>query len=649
MIFGPIPPFPLVGGTPVPHNHSMPTATQRSLGAVAALAAGTVSMLLLASTNPSAAVAPPTSPKAGPTAPRATGVDSATITIANFQTGFQPKNVDLKPGGELTVVNNDIQTHTFTSVAHDGRGHPFFDVTIPAGSQKKIKAASALRQATYHFYCRIHPQMTGTLTIGTGGPVPQHVPKFRQPLVQPPRLTGSHLRIVMRKTNVRVLPHGPRTPMWTYGGSFPGPTIVRRTGQDTKVTFVNHLPRKVGAVTIHQHGGHQASRYDGQPMSHLIRHGHRLTYDYPLVDRGTPLPAALRFYHDHRMGRTARNNWFGLQGMFLTTDPSDASRGLPHGKYDLPLMFTDRSFTASNRLRNPFRHTSMPMRAGRSMPPMSGMKRMSATDPPTMPSVGDKVLVNGRYAPYKYVRAGRYRLQILNASPFSSYDFALSDGRPFVQIGTGSGLLPHPVTRRDILLGPAQRADVVVDFRKLQGTHVLLSSIRRSHGSSTGIGTRKAALMQFRVGGQTRQVVHVPATLTRIAPMRIPHQVAKTWTFGVGHDKHGSFWAVNGKRFDPTRVDHRVRLGSTELWKLRNTSDMTHFVHLHEELWRTVRRDGRRPPPWERGYEDTWRLDPGETVLVAARFTDFTGDFMVHCHMLDHEDDAMMATFRVVP
>jgi spore coat protein A len=631
----------------------MRRAGQRPLGAVAAVAAGAALVLLLASTNPSAAVTPPSDPAAGlsasPAAPRATGVDAATITISGIPKRFKPKTVDLNPGGTLTVVNTDTQTHTFTSVALDGRGDPLFDVRVPAGASRVITAVSALGDGTYDFYCRIHPEMTGTVIIGSGGPVPTFVPKFQQRLVQPPRLTGTHLRIVMRKKKVRVLPHGPRTPMWTYGGSFPGPTIVRRTGRDTKVTFVNHLPRKVGAVTVHQHGGHQASRFDGQPMSHLIRHNHRFTYDYPLVDSGTPIPAALRFYHDHRMGRTARNNWFGLQGMFLTTDPRDAKRGLPHGKYDLPLMFTDRSFTASNHLRNPFRHRSMPMRARRSMPGMSGMKGMSATDPTTMPSVGSKVLVNGRYAPYKFVRAGRYRLQILNASPFSSYDFALSDGRPFVQIGTGSGLLPHPVTRQDILLGPAQRADVVVDFRKLRGTRVLLSSIKRSDGSTTGIGTREAALMQFRVRGRTHQVVHVPATLTRIAPMKIPRRVAKTWTFGVSHDKHGSFWSINGKRFDPTRVDHRVRLGSTELWRLRNTSDITHFVHLHEELWRTVRRDGARPPPWERGYEDTWRLDPGETVLVAARFTDFLGDFMVHCHMLDHEDDSMMATFRVVP
>ena len=81
----------------------------------------------------------------------------------------------------------------------------------------------------------------------------------------------------------------------------------------------------------------------------------------------------------------------------------------------------------------------------------------------------------------------------------------------------------------------------------------------------------------------------------------------------------------------------------------RNTTDFTHYVHLHEELWRTLQRDGHRPPPWERGYEDIWRLDPGESVVVAARFTDYTGDFMIHCHMLDHEDDGMMATFKVTP
>ena len=101
--------------------------------------------------------------------------------------------------------------------------------------------------------------------------------------------------------------------------------------------------------------------------------------------------------------------------------------------------------------------------------------------------------------------------------------------------------------------------------------------------------------------------------------------------------------------FDAGRIDYRVRMGDTEQWRLRNVSDMTHYVHLHEEQWHTVSRNGERPPPWERGLEDTWRLDPGDVVVVAARFTDFQGAFMVHCHMLDHEDHGMMAQFEVLP
>jgi FtsP/CotA-like multicopper oxidase with cupredoxin domain len=75
---------------------------------------------------------------------------------------------------------------------------------------------------------------------------------------------------------------------------------------------------------------------------------------------------------------------------------------------------------------------------------------------------------------------------------------------------------------------------------------------------------------------------------------------------------------------------------------------LTHYVHLHEEAWRAVSRNGRPPPAWEAGYQDTWRLDPGDTVEVAARMTDHLGPFLLHCHMLDHEDHGMMATFVVV-
>ncbi len=585
------------------------TATTAALAlagaAIALMGAGGSGSVLVASTGTAAATAEPT---------------SAHIDINGF--AFTPNELALADGGTLTISNNTGIPHTFTSVAIGSNGLPLFSVRIDPGQlDKPVPAVSTLPDGTYAFYCRFHRIMTGTLTVGSGGPVTS-MPKFQQPLVQPPRLHGRHIRIVMRKAKVRVFPHGARTPMWTFGGTFPGPTIVRRTGRDTRVTYVNRLPRKAGAVTIHQHAGHQASRYDGQPNSYLIRHGKSRTYDYPLRDGGTPLPAALRFYHDHRMNLTARNNWFGLQGMFVTTDPHDAAIGLPHGRYDIPLDITERSFRSHHRLTNPFKDKAA----------MSGG--------PGMETLGNQVLVNGRFAPYQRVRPGLYRLQILNSSLFSSYDFSLSDGKPFQQIGTGSGLLPHPVVRQDILVGPAQRIDVVVDFRKEAGKNVVLQSVVPTAGSATGIG-----LMQFRVRGTPAPAAHVPSTLATIEHYHVPKKVAKTWRFGLNSHDH---WTINGRRFNPKRIDHRVVLGHVERWKLVNTSPFTHFVHLHEELWRTLRRDGTRPPPWERGYEDTWRLDPGEKVVVAARFTDFTGKFMIHCHMLDHEDDGMMATWDVV-
>ena len=543
---------------------------------------------------------------------------------------FELNNYDLAVGGTVKVLNHTNAPHTVTSIAIGNDGKPVFDVKIPVSPDPLNPVpidvpVAALRDGTYAFKCLLHPNMTSKLTVGAGGPVTTS-PDFEQPLRQPRVLTGKHIRIVLKKADVRVLPHGPRTPMLTFGGTFPGPTIVRQAGQDTKVTYVNKLPRSAPPVTVHQHAGHQKAKFDGQPDSHLIRHGRKLTYDYPLRDGGQALPAALRFYHDHLMDKTARSNWFGLQGMFLTTDPREAEMGLPTGKFDIPLAVTDRSFRADNRLTDPFR----------------GMSGMAGMGGPGTETIGDHVLVNGRYAPYQRVRPGLYRLRLFNSSLFATYDFALSNGQPMTQIGTGSGLLPQPVVRPDITLGPAQRADVVVDFRDFRGDNVQLQSILPVSGADNGVG-----LMEFRVRGDKGPKFKVPRTLARIQHYPVPKKVAKTWRFGLDESGGNPHWTINGKRYDPKRIDDRIRLGSVQRWKLENTSGFTHFIHLHEELWRTLKRDGHRPPPWERGYEDTWRLDPGESVIVAARFTDFTGKFMIHCHMLDHEDDGMMATFEV--
>jgi FtsP/CotA-like multicopper oxidase with cupredoxin domain len=177
-----------------------------------------------------------------------------------------------------------------------------------------------------------------------------------------------------------------------------------------------------------------------------------------------------------------------------------------------------------------------------------------------------------------------------------------------------------------------------------------LQSVARTDHVKNGLDTPTASIMQFRVG---RKVAHdstrIPSRLLPAPKINAPSRVAMTWNIGLGGNKTtGTFWTINGKAFNPKRIDFRVRRGATQTWKLHNGTHVTHFFHLHEEAWRTISRDGHRPPPWERGLEDTWKLDPGETVKVAAHFTDYRGVFMLHCHMLDHEDHGLMTQFKVV-
>src|SRR5436190_1852520 len=293
--------------------------------------------------------------------------------------------------------------------------------------------------------------------------------RFPTRLRIPRVLTGSDIHIPIKPARVQVLP-GRKTKMWTYDGTFPGPTIRRPSGQETRVTFHHGLPRSVGELSVHLHGGHSRSQFDGQPggltASHkvsfycqipqdlsakasgnnlLIEPGHSKTYLYDLMEEGNPERAAFQWYHDHRLDHTARNVWHGLAGMFILDDDFEANNGLdfPSGGQDLPLMAADRSLNGRHQLTNPFRNHLRP--------PNDGVK-------------GKYVLVNGSWRPHFNVAARRYRLRLLNASNFRAYNFALG-GIPMVQIASDSGLMPNAVKRDAVQLAPAERAEVIVDLR----------------------------------------------------------------------------------------------------------------------------------------------------------------------------------------
>jgi spore coat protein A len=476
---------------------------------------------------------------------------------------------------------------------------------------------------------------------------------FRAALPIPRELTGAKLQIPIREAEIEILPGAP-TRMWTYGGAFPGPTIRRPAGHRTEVAFHHMLPRGAGELTVHLHGGHNRTQFDGQPggltSSHprsfycdiprglsprksgndlLIEPGGRKTYVYDLVEDGKPERSAFQWYHDHRLDHTARHVWRGLAGMWILDDELDASLPLPSGERDIPLMIADRSFDRHNQLTDPF--TGL-------RPPADGVS-------------GHEVLVNGAFMPHHRVTPRRYRLRLLNVSGFRAYNLQLSNGAPMIQIATDSGLMPRPVRRSEILLGPAERAEVIVDFAAAAGESVELRSAPR-HDGHNGAGSRAyvGALMQFRVGsGRVPDRTRVPRSLRALPgwTKRVSRTPDRTWTISIG----GLFkttWQINGKTFNPARVDARPRIDTTETWEVVNRTGVAHMIHLHHTDWYLLSRNGKRPPPWEDCLKETFFVYPGERILLAGHFSDYTGKFVIHCHMLDHEDHGLMTQFEVV-
>ena len=446
--------------------------------------------------------------------------------------------------------------------------------------------------------------------FGTSQPAVAATPvPFSKPLVIPKVLTSSSVALTAKLADVQILP-GKATRMWTYNGTFPGPTIRRPTGQATTVTLTNSLPASVGELTLHNHGNHSTSENDGQPDAFLAAPGQSVSYTYTGTEAGGNERGALQWYHDHRMDVTGRNVWMGLAGMYIIDDPADPS-GLPRGGFDVPLMIVDRAFDADNQLKYTFNALGV---------------------------TGNRTLVNGVIQPYFRVGDRKYRFRILNASNVRSYELGLSNGQAFTQIGTESGLLPTPVRRTRITLAPAERVDVVIDFAGRLGQNIVLQNL-----AATG---SMRQVMQFRV---SRDLVETSSIPPKLRPLPILDTSPTTdRRIEFGRSRIGGVWTINGQPFSPDRIDFQPRLNTTEVWTFVNKSGAAHVIHIHDVDQQLVSRNGVAPARYEL-MKESWTLGIGETVVLKLRFTDNLGTFVYHCHILEHEDASMMAQFEVVP
>lgn len=463
-------------------------------------------------------------------------------------------------------------------------------------------------------------------------PARYHVP-LPIPAQLAPVATDAHtdtFEITQHVTRLRILPEM-ATAAWTYNTSFPGPTIVSRSGRRTVVRHRNALPVP---VVVHLHGGHTPADHDGYPTDFLLPDagqpfaadmarnsvvGQR-EYVYPMNQR-----AATLWYHDHRMGYTGSAVWRGLAGFHLVRDDEEDALPLPRGRRDIPLMITDRAFAADGSFRYPAAEGG-----GVTGEYMNGV-------------LGDVILVNGAPWPVLHTDPARYRLRLLNASNARRYRLQLDPqppgGSALVQIGSDGGLLARPVGHDFIDIAPAERFEVVVDFgRYPRGARVRLVNLLGAEST--------AEVMRFDVAGTDRSDDSaIPERLSTSAADLDRHRAVATRTFLFRQDRSG-VWTINDLPYQPGRALAHPTIGTTEIWRF--ITEFHHPVHVHLNSFQVLSRNNRAPGRFDNGWKDTVDVRPAEAVEVLTRFTDYTGSYLLHCHNLEHEDMAMMADFLTI-
>ncbi len=408
-----------------------------------------------------------------------------------------------------------------------------------------------------------------------------------------------------------------------YNGNFLGPTIRVRNGQRFQINVNNSLPE---VTTLHWHGLHVPAQWDGGPRQ-PVPAGTTWSPDFIINQQ-----AATLWYHPHAMGLTGEQVYHGLAGLFLIEDEVSDSLDIPktYGVDDIPLVIQDRRFFGNGQFAY----------AQNMHDVMNGV-------------IGNYLLVNGVMQPTLTVPTGQVRLRLLNGSNSSIYRIAFDDQRIFQVIASDGGFLERPVAMNSIVLSAGERAEIIADFSK-ESSYAVISLLVDQMGGS------KFEAMRIAVNGKAEvttipKTLRIPDIIPEAEATKVRGFIMETMSRGrgrMGMGMMGRRLTINGKKMDINRIDEQVDLGSTEIWEITNRSammmNMPHSMHLHDVQFQVLSRNGRIPPLHERGRKDTVLIMPGETVRIISRFHDYTGVYMYHCHLLEHEDDGMMGQFEVI-
>jgi spore coat protein A, manganese oxidase len=443
-------------------------------------------------------------------------------------------------------------------------------------------------------------------------------------------------------------------------------------------------------------------------------------FQYPNEDR-----ASTKWYHDHTLGMTRLNVYVGPAGFYLlrggpegdkaVLDSRDSSVAVlpgpapregdkfPSNKtyYEIPIAIQDRSFNENGSLFYPDSREFF-----------DGIVRdyipTGEFSPIWNPEFfGNMIMANGNTWPFQTVEQRRYRFRFLNGcqSRFLILDFQQIPGVEVWAIGNEGGFLSAPVNLTDdnnnrLLMGLAERADLIVDFTKVPVGSYVLRNVGPDEPYGGGEPAESPEEGEFEIAdpdttGQILQFRVVPARgpdpttppqrlrLPAVTPL--PQQVrtrplALIEKAGVGFDADGNevegpIEALLGIVTDDGHTDGRLwadkvtenpSVGDTEVWEIYNTTADAHPIHIHELTFEVVNRqdlvldedeviqpiqlDGNTmpPEPWETGFKDTVVALPGQVTRVRAQFPT-PGQFVWHCHIVEHEDNEMMRPYRIGP
>jgi len=514
------------------------------------------------------------------------------------------------------------------------------------------------------------------------------------PVIRPTGKPGEIVEIEMLQFQQEAHRDLPATTVWGYNGVWPGPTIEAQSGQNLNINWVSKLPSTHllpidhsihGAESTlplvrnvaHVHGACALPDDDGYPEAWFTAHGeHGPKFNprpslYPNCQASATL-----WYHDHALGITRLNVYAGLAGFYLLRDEAEKALDLPQGEFEIPLMLQDRLFHRDGSLYYP--------------KVVNGPKEHPIW---VQEFYGDMNCVNGKVMPFLEVEPRKYRFRILNAANSRFYHLRLFNADTtgnvtsqsfevpsFQQIGADGGLLPAPLELHYLLIAPAERFDVVIDFSGYDGRY--FSLINDAPAPYTMGGQYLAEeVMLFKVTKplSSKDSSTVPETLVPFEPLNPTYATRERLLLVSEKERPSDGYVIigllgNARWHEPITEDPKA--GSTEIWSFINITGDVHPLHIHLVQFQVLNRQAFDVPTYQQSgklvftgkpmapesnerpaRKDTIKSYPGYVTRIIMRFDLPHGApvtpgqellYVWHCHILEHEDNEMMRPYKVI-